>query len=200
MKTFNLQALNLASVSNIYAYRTSPFMEPHVPILPPVISENQFVFSFPTKSVTTVLVERALPISRDNLIRNGNFESGDKNTWLLLHGSRSDNGVNGNYVRRGKFSGYLDFGESRLTLMQNVTVWETRNYLITAWVATTGEGTTHFGVLFNGQQGPDLIVNSWVGYQSYGLSIKAKNEDVISVYLQSEKGNSTAQIDDVTFH
>ncbi|ODN00992.1 Endo-beta-1,6-galactanase [Orchesella cincta] len=187
-----------SSLGEMEAFRTSP-SEPHVPITPPSLSGNQFDFSFPAKSVTTFKMSGSIAKVASNLVTNGDFESGRQDAWFLLYGQRQDSAINGNYVRRGSFSGYVDFNESELSLMQNVTVRETKRYYLTAWCASSGENTK-FGALVNGQQGPELTITSWAGYQVYGLSIDAAASDVISIYVYAQKGNYNAQIDDVELH
>ncbi|CAL8112944.1 unnamed protein product [Orchesella dallaii] len=194
-KQFDLTTFS--ALGQAEAFRTSP-SEPHVPITPPVVSGNQFDLVLPAKSVTTLKMSGSIAKVASNLVTNGDFESGT-NTWFLLYGQRQDNGINGNYVRRGASSGFVDYNESELSLMTDVTVRETKRYYLTAWCATSGPNTK-FGVLVNGRQGPELTIDSYRGYQVYGISFDAAASDVISIYLYAQQGNYNAQIDDVELH
>lgn len=195
-KSFDLRAFS--SVGQVEAFRTSS-SEPHLSIDPPTSEENQLSFTFPSRSVTTLRISATTSSLTANLVVNGDFESDATSPWFLLYGDRQDSGINGQYVRRGRKSGYIDYTDSELSLMQNVTVAQTKTYYLSAWCSTSGPNTL-FGILVNGEQGPELTVKSWSGYQLYGLSVDAKASDILSIYIYSRKGNHNAQIDDVELH
>ena len=123
----------------------------------PLNGEGQLSFNFPSESVTTFVATQAIAKSVVQLLQNGDFESPTKEPWSLLYGTRVDGAINGNYVFRGEYSGYLDFKDSELSLIQDVTAPETKVYYLTARVATNGPDTK-FGVLINGIQGPELVI------------------------------------------
>jgi len=161
--------------------------------------EGQLTFYFPGKSITTFVATQAVAKPVTQLIQNGNFESPEREMWTLLYGSRVDGAINGYYVYRGEYSGYLEILDSELSLMQNVIAPATKTYYLTARVAGSGSDIK-LGVLINDNQGPEIIVEPWQGYQVYGLSFNANVGDKISVYLYGPQGVANGQIDDVILH
>lgn len=195
-KTIDLRTFS--SLGQVETFRTSS-REPHTSIESPTLNGNQLTFEFPSRSVTTFKISAAISSSNSNLILNGDFESTESDAWFTLYGARADNGINGYYVRRGRYSGFIDYNDSELSLMQNVIIPQSKTYYLSAWCATSGPNTV-FGILINGKQGPELKVNSNAGYQLYGLSIDAQESDVLSIYIYSQQGDHSAQIDDVQLH
>jgi hypothetical protein len=165
----------------------------------PLPGELTLPYSAPSKSVTTFVMSRVRFTPSSNLLVNGDFESPGKEGWGLLYGSRNDGAINGEYVYMGDNSGYVDLTISELSLMQNVTAPATRTYFLSARLATSGSSTS-FGVLINGNQGPEITVESYRGYQPHGLSFEASVGDIISVYLYGPSGDNNAQIDNVILH
>ncbi|XP_035702640.1 endo-beta-1,6-galactanase isoform X1 [Folsomia candida] len=197
---YDLRLVASSSTPTVTATRTSATEENADLGEVPLNGEFEVIYNAPPTSITTFLVMNAvLSDTLENLLVNGDFESVGREGWSLLYGDRDDGAINGNYVYTGSLSGYLDFAPSELSLIQNVTVPESRTYYLSARVATSSLRAV-FGILINGEQGRELGVGVSRGYEPYGISFYAAAQDVISVYVYGPRGASNAQIDNVVLH
>lgn len=186
------------SAVTVSAFRTSS-TEQNAELGEVPLTEEGLIVSLPPRSVTTLVIQDVVVSNNENLINNADFEDPGKGGWFLLFGEREDKAINGNYVYLGQFSGYLDFGPSELSLMQNITAQISKTYYLSVRVATSSSNAV-FGVLLNGAQGPETKIEAFKGYQPYGMSFQANAQDVISVYVYGRRGSDNAQIDEVVLH
>lgn len=138
----------------------------------PSVSTYNLSYEAPAKSVTTFKMTHTIARKSPDLVVKGNFELGRKgNFWSLVGGSRWNGGLNLNYVRSRSLSGFVKLHESKITIMQNVTVPWSRRYYASAWYATGGSNTK-FRILLNGKDRTEVAPCK--GYLLYGVNTDAQ--------------------------
>ncbi len=144
-----------------------------------------------------VIVPNSSEVSTENVITNGDFETGSLAPWYGQW-NPSLAGVETNDPYQGTHDGYLHPNVNQdVGMQQDMTAPRTGWYTLTAYCATNLTGDVQLGLNLDGSSVKSYVVTANNGYVPYTIQFQAQIGQTISVWYYAGRQNGWATLDDV---